>query len=66
MTDHHMSRRTLMAAATAVTFAYALGGVAAPAAAAEALPAPAAHWAFDEGTGTSPADTSGNGCAPSP
>jgi alpha-N-arabinofuranosidase len=63
MTDHRMSRRALIAAATAVPFTYALGGIAAPAAAAEALPAPAAHWAFDEGTGTSAADTSGNGYA---
>lgn len=66
MTDHHMSRRALIAAATAVPFAYALGGVAAPAAAAEALPAPAAHWAFDEGTGTSATDTSGNPGRPPP
>ncbi|GAA1353308.1 alpha-L-arabinofuranosidase C-terminal domain-containing protein [Streptomyces beijiangensis] len=60
-----ISRRTLIAAAGAAPFAYALGGAvpasAATTAEAVALPAPAAHWAFDEGTGTTAADASGNG-----
>ncbi|WP_329116816.1 alpha-L-arabinofuranosidase C-terminal domain-containing protein [Streptomyces sp. NBC_01465] len=60
-----ISRRTLIAAAGAAPFAYALAGAApasaAPTAEAVALPAPTAHWAFDEGAGTTAADASGNG-----
>ncbi|MEV6796392.1 alpha-L-arabinofuranosidase C-terminal domain-containing protein [Streptomyces sp. NPDC051320] len=63
----HISRRTLIAAASAAPFAYALGSARAasaapnPAATTAALPGPAAHWAFDEGSGSTAADAAGNG-----
>ncbi|WP_405521126.1 LamG-like jellyroll fold domain-containing protein [Streptomyces canus] len=60
------SRRTLLTAigvtSLAGTFAGSVPAVAAPAAVAApvALPAAAAHWSFDEGSGTTAADASGN------
>jgi alpha-L-arabinofuranosidase len=64
-------RRTLIAAASAAAVVAALLSAAAPAATASAdpsavgpvpnVPSPAAHWTFDEGSGTSAADSSGNG-----
>ncbi|WP_405524734.1 alpha-L-arabinofuranosidase [Streptomyces canus] len=60
------SRRTVLTAlgvtSLAGTFAGSVPAVAAPAAVAApvALPAAAAHWSFDEGSGTTAADASGN------
>ncbi|MFF0088949.1 LamG-like jellyroll fold domain-containing protein [Streptomyces canus] len=61
------SRRTVLTAigvtSLAGTFAGSVPAVAAPAAAVAApvaLPTAAAHWSFDEGTGTTAADASGN------
>lgn len=62
------SRRTVLTAIGVTslvgTFAGSVPAVAAPAAAAAAapvdLPAAAAHWSFDEGSGTTAADASGN------
>ncbi|WP_329443405.1 alpha-L-arabinofuranosidase C-terminal domain-containing protein [Streptomyces canus] len=61
------SRRTVLTAigvtSLAGTFAGSVPAVAAPAAAVAApvaLPTAAAHWSFDEGTGTTAADTAGN------
>ncbi|CAM5687115.1 LamG-like jellyroll fold domain-containing protein [Streptomyces griseorubiginosus] len=57
------SRRTVLTAIGVASLAGTLAGaVAAPAAAATpvALPTPSAHWTFDEGSGTTAADTSGN------
>ncbi|WP_406503843.1 alpha-L-arabinofuranosidase C-terminal domain-containing protein [Streptomyces sp. NBC_00212] len=58
------SRRAIVTALGALPLAGAIGPAlaGAPARAAEsALPAPVAHWAFDEGTGTTAADSSGHG-----
>ncbi|MDH6433861.1 alpha-N-arabinofuranosidase [Streptomyces sp. SAI-144] len=60
------SRRTVLTAigvtSLAGTFAGSVPAVAAPAAVAApvVLPAAAAHWSFDEGSGTTAADASGN------
>ncbi|MER6249054.1 LamG-like jellyroll fold domain-containing protein [Streptomyces griseorubiginosus] len=57
------SRRTVLTAIGVASLAGTLAGaVAAPAAAATpvTLPTPSAHWTFDEGSGTTAADTSGN------
>jgi hypothetical protein len=60
------SRRTVLTAlgvtSLAGTFAGSAPAVAAPAtvAAPVALPAAAAHWSFDEGSGITAADASGN------
>ncbi|WP_330267353.1 LamG-like jellyroll fold domain-containing protein [Streptomyces griseorubiginosus] len=61
------SRRTVLTAigvaSLAGTFAGSTPAMAAPAAEASpvTLPAASAHWTFDEGTGTTAADASGNG-----
>ncbi|RCH67336.1 alpha-L-arabinofuranosidase [Streptomyces sp. SDr-06] len=60
------SRRAVVSALGALPLAGAVGPAltAAPARAAEAaLPLPVAHWAFDEGAGTTAADSSGRGRA---
>ena len=64
-------RRILIAAASAAAVVAALLSATAPAATASAdptsvgtvptVPVPAAHWTFDEGSGTTAADSSGNG-----
>ncbi|MFF4626459.1 LamG-like jellyroll fold domain-containing protein [Streptomyces griseorubiginosus] len=57
------SRRTVLTAIGVASLAGTLAGaVAAPASAATpvTLPTPSAHWTFDEGSGTTAADTSGN------
>ncbi|WP_430376866.1 LamG-like jellyroll fold domain-containing protein [Streptomyces sp. B1-3] len=57
------SRRTVLTAIGVASLAGTLAGaVAAPAAAATpvTLPTPSAHWTFDEGSGTTAVDTSGN------
>ncbi|MFE2432091.1 LamG-like jellyroll fold domain-containing protein [Streptomyces sp. NPDC059373] len=60
-----VGRRAVIAALGAVPLVEGLRigtGLGLPRASAdEALPAPAAHWAFDEGTGTTAADDSGGG-----
>ncbi|MFG2146367.1 alpha-L-arabinofuranosidase C-terminal domain-containing protein [Streptomyces sp. NPDC048696] len=58
---HRPGRRTVLTALGALPLAGAIGpALAAPAArAAETLPAPVAHWTFDEGAGTTAADSSG-------
>ncbi|MFK8908568.1 alpha-L-arabinofuranosidase C-terminal domain-containing protein [Streptomyces sp. YS-3] len=55
------SRRTLVTALGVLPLAGAVGPAfaASPARAADALPAPVAHWAFDEATGTTAADSVG-------
>ncbi|MEV5947572.1 alpha-L-arabinofuranosidase C-terminal domain-containing protein [Streptomyces sp. NPDC051993] len=59
------SRRAVVTALGALPLAGVVGGpafAASPARGAESsLPAPLAHWPFDEGAGTSAADSSGNG-----
>ncbi|MFI6686383.1 LamG-like jellyroll fold domain-containing protein [Streptomyces sp. NPDC050485] len=58
------SRRAVVTALGALPLAGAIGPAfaASPARAAEsALPAPVAHWSFDEGTGPTAADSSGHG-----